>query len=187
MCRILLEHPGAACQARPSILQCILTHHKNRLCRSGLLRLSYVTRARSSSARLVYRFSPDSQAGSPLPSKDVSVALRAELAATNGNGAGAVESQLVDSGVLAMLEAVRTGALEPGVAAMQLRERSAGYQQVSALPSLFYCSPAAVQELKHALLAVRSRDHCRRQRRPGIVSDDWRCTCLCGEGRSCVN
>ena len=39
----------------------------------------------------------------------------------------------MDSSVLAMLEAVRTGALDPGMAAMQLRERSAGYQQVRLL------------------------------------------------------
>ena len=76
-----------------------------------------------------------------------SVARHAGLAATNGNGAGAVESQLVDSGVLAMLEAVRTGVLEPGVAAMQLRERSAGYQQVRPLTSPPCCSRATAQQL----------------------------------------
>lgn len=50
-------------------------------------------------------------------------------AAAGRNGAG-LESTIVDDTVMALLEAVRTGQLPPAEAAMHLRERSAGYQQV---------------------------------------------------------
>jgi hypothetical protein len=56
-------------------------------------------------------------------------------ALTSQNGASpaynsAVESTLVDNNLLALLEAVQTGQIHPQAAALQLRERSAGYQQV---------------------------------------------------------
>ena len=44
--------------------------------------------------------------------------------------AAGLESTIVDDSVMALLESVRTGQLAPAAAAMQLRERSAGYQQV---------------------------------------------------------
>ncbi|CAL8461947.1 g1478 [Coccomyxa elongata] len=44
--------------------------------------------------------------------------------------AGAVESTLLDANLLSLLEAVQAGRLQPEAAALQLRERSAGYQQV---------------------------------------------------------
>jgi len=43
---------------------------------------------------------------------------------------GAVESTLLDDNLLSLLEAVQAGRLQPDAAALQLRERSAGYQQV---------------------------------------------------------
>lgn len=54
------------------------------------------------------------------------------LSANNGSGpsASALESTLVDNKLLALLEAVHSGQLQPSAAALQLRERSAGYQQV---------------------------------------------------------
>ena len=53
--------------------------------------------------------------------------------ASAGNGSGqaaGLESTIVDDAIMALLESVRSGQLAPAAAAMQLRERSAGYQQV---------------------------------------------------------
>ena len=51
-----------------------------------------------------------------------------------------MESQLLDGKVLALLEAVQQGALTPGAAALQLRERSAGYQQARVMSKACACS-----------------------------------------------
>ncbi|CAL5220086.1 g2037 [Coccomyxa viridis] len=56
---------------------------------------------------------------------------RTSASAGNGSGpAAGLESSIVDETVIALLESVRMGQLAPAAAAMQLRERSAGYQQV---------------------------------------------------------
>lgn len=59
--------------------------------------------------------------------------LGAVFSSNNGatTSAGAVESTLLDANLLSLLEAVQAGRLQPEAAALQLRERSAGYQQVS--------------------------------------------------------
>ncbi len=44
--------------------------------------------------------------------------------------AAGLESSIVDDAVMALLESVRAGHTPPAAAAMQLRERAAGYQQV---------------------------------------------------------
>lgn len=62
------------------------------------------------------------------------------FSASGGNGAApaaGLESSIVDETVMALLECVRTGQVAPAEAAMQLRERAAGYQQVCAPPG--YC------------------------------------------------
>ena len=54
-------------------------------------------------------------------------------AAQGTNGAvpaAGLESSIVDDAVMALLESVRAGHTPPAAAAMQLRERAAGYQQV---------------------------------------------------------
>lgn len=72
-----------------------------------------------------------------------SILLLAASASSNGTSAstGAVESSLLDANVLSLLEAVQSGRLQPEAAAMQLRERSAGYQQ--AIPAHQSCHPLA--------------------------------------------
>ena len=54
-------------------------------------------------------------------------------AAQGTNGAvpaAGLESSIVDDAVMALLESVRAGHTPPAAAAMRLRERAAGYQQV---------------------------------------------------------
>ncbi len=63
---------------------------------------------------------------------DVTLHPGAVSSSNNGatTSAGAVESNLLDANLLSLLEAVQAGRLQPEAAALQLRERSAGYQQV---------------------------------------------------------
>ncbi len=56
----------------------------------------------------------------------------AEAAAGNG----VADSQLLDPDLLALLQDVQAGFVSPEAAALQLRERSAGYEQARALKVL---------------------------------------------------
>ena len=49
----------------------------------------------------------------------------------NGNGNGQISSSVLNPHLLALLNQVATGAVQPDAAALQLRELSSGYQQVT--------------------------------------------------------
>ena len=55
---------------------------------------------------------------------------------------------MLDADVLSLLEAVQAGRLQPDAAAMQLRERSAGYQQVTHAHTIYTLTGAARQHLQ---------------------------------------
>lgn len=92
----------------------------------------------------------------PIRKASESLLLHAP-AASAGNGSGpaaGLESTILDDSVMALLESVRMGQLAPAAAAMQLRERSAGYQQV--LPEMTSGTMNNVCSHPYAVAACRS-------------------------------